>query len=81
MIGSSSRQGIEEIAGFKRSFSWWWLVLVAAAGLMSVDAASRDSELVLRLYLVRHGETQSNVEVRVSGQAESVCAVFVRNYP
>lgn len=55
-----------------------FLFLLLSSGLMEeVGAASgQDPKLTIRLFLVRHGETISNTEGRVSGQAESVSFSF-----
>lgn len=39
--------------------------------MTSADAAHKNPDIVLRLFVVRHGETLSNIEGKVAGQAES----------
>ena len=40
------------------------------------EGMEQTDDLVVRLYLVRHGESVLNVEGKVTGQVESVCWTF-----
>lgn len=67
--------------GWKFPVLWFvsFAIIIMSSSTTTVLAAEERKSLVLRFFLVRHGETEANVKHMVVGQSDSVSVVSIGN--